>query len=76
MPRNMENKKQDTNHKCLLKLLGSKGKDAANPEQINEFKSSHSPKLLEIGLDFKGRPWQPQREDPRRRRAIPLGKAP
>ena len=34
----MENKKQDTNHKCLLKLLGSKGKDAANPEQINEFK--------------------------------------
>ena len=45
MPRNMiketcsmENKKQDTNHKCLLKLLGSKGKDAANPEQINEFK--------------------------------------
>lgn len=34
----MRNKKQTTNHKRLLKLLGSKGKDAATPNQINEFK--------------------------------------
>ena len=34
----MGNKKQSTNHKRLLKLLGSKGKDAATPDQISEFK--------------------------------------
>ena len=34
----MGNKKQDNNHKYLLKLLGSKGRDAENPEKTNEFK--------------------------------------